>query len=192
LIAISGGGWSRRRIIASGLIKKIEVFMRKIHAMTLILGATLAAAANSATTGTSFAVTETVLSICSATATTLAFSPYTPGGGVITNNSTISVKCTKNTPFTVALNGGTTTGGTIAQRLLAQGANTLQYNLFTSAALTQVFGDGSGTSKTVAGTGAGVATAATVTVFGQVPDNATNQAAVAGNYTDTITVTVTY
>ena len=92
----------------------------------------------------------------------------------------------------MALNGGTTAGSTIAQRLLAQGANTLQYNLFTTAALTQVFGDGSGTSKTVAGTGAGVATAATVTVFGQLPDNATNQASVAGNYTDTITVTVTY
>ena len=166
--------------------------MRKIHAMTLILGTTLAAAANSATTGTSFAVTATVQSTCSATAGTLAFSPYTPGGGVITNNGTISVKCTKNTPFTVALNGGTTTGGTIAQRLMALGANTLQYNLFTSAALTQVFGDGSGTSKTVTGTGAGVATATTVTVFGQLPDSAANQAAVAGNYTDTITVTVTY
>jgi spore coat protein U-like protein len=166
--------------------------MRKIHAMTLILGTTLAAAANSATTGTSFAVTATVQSTCSATATTLAFSPYTPGGGVIANNSTISVKCTKNTPFTVALNGGTTAGGTVAQRLMALGANTLQYNLFTTAALTQVFGDGSGTSKTVAGTGAGVATAATVTVFGQLPDSVANQAAVAGNYTDTITVTVTY
>ena len=166
--------------------------MRKIHAMTLILGTTLAAAANSATTGTSFAVTATVQSTCSATATTLAFSPYTPGGGVITSNGTISVKCTKNTPFTVALNGGTTTGGTIAQRLLALGANTLQYNLFTTAALTQVFGDGSGTSKTGAGTGAGVATATTVTVFGQLPDSVANQAAVAGNYTDTITVTVTY
>ncbi len=167
--------------------------MRKIHAMTLILGATLAAAANSATTGTTFAVTETVQSTCSATASTLAFTPYTPGGGVITSNSTISVKCTKNTPFTVALNGGTSTGGTVAQRLMAFGAaNTLQYNLFTTAALTQVFGDGSGTSKTVAGTGAGVATATSVTVFGQLPDSVANQAAVAGNYTDTITVTVTY
>src|ERR1700743_2319800 len=122
--------------------------MRKIHALTLILGATLAAAANSATTGTSFSVTETVLSTCSATASTLAFSPYTPGGGAVANNSTISVKCTKKTPLTVALNGGTTTGGTVAQRLLAQGTNTLQYNLFTTAAFTQVFGDGTGTSKT--------------------------------------------
>ena len=166
--------------------------MRKIQAMTLILGATLVSVANSATTTTTFAVTATVQATCSATATTLAFSPYTPGGGVIANNSTISVKCTKNTPYTIALNGGTTTGGTIAQRLMGSGVNTLQYNLFTTAAFAQVFGDGSGTSKTVAGTGAGVATANTVTVFGQLPDSATNQAAVPGNYTDTITVTVTY
>ena len=166
--------------------------MRKIHAMTLILGAMLAGVANSAATTTTFAVTATVQATCSATATTLAFSAYTPGAGPVANNSTISVKCTKNTPYTIALNGGSTTGGTIAQRLMGVGANTLQYNLFTTATFTQVFGDGSGTSKTVAGTGAGVATANTVTVFGQLPDSAANQAAVAGNYSDTITVTVTY
>jgi spore coat protein U-like protein len=166
--------------------------MRKIQAMTLILGAAFAGVADCATTTTTFAVTETVLASCSATATTLAFSAYTPGSGAKANNSTISVKCTKNTPYTIALNGGTTSGGTIAQRLLASGANTLQYNLFTTAGFSQVFGDGSGTSATVAGTGAGVATANAVTVFGQLPDSASNQAAVPGSYTDTITVTVTY
>ncbi len=166
--------------------------MRKIQAMTLIFGAVWGGVANSATTTTTFAVTETVLATCSATATTLAFSAYTPGAGAQANNGTISVKCTKNTPYTIALNGGTTAGGTIAQRLMAAGANTLQYNLFTTAAFGQIFGDGSGASKTVAGTGAGVATANTVTVFGQLPDSAANQAAVPGSYSDTITVTVTY
>jgi spore coat protein U-like protein len=166
--------------------------MRKTHAMTLMLGAMLAGAANSATTTTTFAVTETVLASCSATATALAFNPYTPGAGAIANSSTINVKCTKNTPYTISLNKGTTAGGSVAQRLMAFGANTLQYNLFTTVAANVVFGDGSGTSQTEAGTGAGVATANAVTVFGQVPDSATNQAAVPGNYTDTITVTVTY
>jgi spore coat protein U-like protein len=166
--------------------------MRKIHAVTLILGAVVAGISNSATTTTTFAVTSTLLATCSATATPLAFSAYTPGGGAVANNSTINVKCTKNTPFTVALNGGSTAGGTVAQRLMAFGANTLQYNLYTSGAFTTVFGDGSGASKTEAGTGAGIATASAFTVFGQLPDNATNQAAVPGSYTDTITVTVTY
>ncbi|MBS0399895.1 MAG: spore coat protein U domain-containing protein, partial [Proteobacteria bacterium] len=41
-------------------------------------------------------------------------------------------------------------------------------------------------------TGAGVATANAMTVYGQLPDSATNQAAVPGAYSDTITVTVTY
>jgi spore coat protein U-like protein len=166
--------------------------MRKIQAMTLILGAAACGIANSATTTTTFAVTETVQATCSATATALAFPAYSPGAGTVTNTSTISVKCTKNSPYTISLNQGTTAGGTVAQRLMGLGANTLQYNLYTTAAFASVFGDGSGTSKTVTGTGAGVATANAVTVFGQLPDNATNQLAVAGNYTDTITVTVTY
>jgi spore coat protein U-like protein len=68
----------------------------------------------------------------------------------------------------------------------------LQYNLYTTAALGTVFGDGTAGTATVAGTGAGVATAVAVTVYGQLPDNATNQAAVPGAYSDTITVTVTY
>src|SRR6202789_508342 len=166
--------------------------MRKIQAMTLIFGAAWAGAAGSATTPTTFAVTETVQATCSATATTLAFSAYTPGAGAKANNSSISVKCTKNTPYTIALNGGSTAGGTVAQRLMGLGANTLQYNLFTTAAFSQIFGDGSGTSKTIAGTGVGVATANAVTVFGQLPDSVANQAAAPGSYTDTITVTVTY
>jgi spore coat protein U-like protein len=168
--------------------------MRKIHAMTLIFGTIAIGIAQAATTPASFQVTATLLSTCSATAATLAFGAYTPGAGTLTANSIISVKCTKSTPFTVSLNGGTTTGGTVAQRLMASGTNHLQYNLYTAANLLTVFGDGSGTSQTMAGTGNGIATAnaVAVTVFGQLPDNATNQLAVAGTYADTIAVTVTY
>jgi spore coat protein U-like protein len=167
--------------------------MHKILTAALATGVMVAGLAQAATTGTSFQVTATVQSTCSATAATLAFPNYTPGGGAQIGNTTISVKCTKNTPFTVALNAGATTGDAYAQRVMGgSGANTLQYNLFTTAALAQVFGDGSGGTGTVAGTGLGVATANAVQVFGQVPDSATNQAVVPGAYTDTITVTVTY
>jgi spore coat protein U-like protein len=162
------------------------------RATTLLLGTMAFGAANAGTTTTTFAVTATVQSTCSATATALAFPAYIPGAGAVTNNSTISVRCTKNTPFTILLNGGSTAGGTVAQRLMAFGANTLQYQLFTSTAFTSVFGDGSGTSHTVTGTGSGVGTANAVTVAGQVLDSTANQLAVPGNYTDTITVTVTY
>lgn len=166
--------------------------MRKIQAMMLILGAAAAGIADSATTTTTFAVTDQVLSTCTVTATALAFPAYTPGGGAVANTNTISVKCTKNSPYTISLNGGATTGGTVAQRLMGSGANTLQYNLYTTAAHAIIFGDGTGTSQTVAGTGSGVGTANLTTVYGQLPDNATNQAAVPASYTDTITVTVSY
>jgi spore coat protein U-like protein len=166
--------------------------MHKILTATLATGVMAAGIAQAATTTTTFQVTATVQSTCSATAGTLAFPAYTPGGGTQIGNSTISVKCTKNTPFTVALNAGSTTGDAYAQRLMASGANTLQYNLYTTAGLATVFGDGTASTLTVAGTGLGVATAVGVQVFGQLPDNATNQAAVAGAYSDTITVTVSY
>jgi spore coat protein U-like protein len=166
--------------------------MRKILTATLAAAAVAAGVAQAATTTTTFAVTATVLSTCSATAATLAFPNYTPGGGAQIGNTTISVKCTKNTPFTVALNAGSTTGDAFAQRLMGSGANTLQYNLFTTSGLATIFGDGTGGTATVPGTGLGVATAASVQVFGQVPDSATNQSAIAGSYSDTITVTVIY
>jgi len=166
--------------------------MHKILTATLATGVMAAGIAQAATTTTTFAVTATVQSTCSATAATLAFPNYTPGSGAQIGNTSISVKCTKNTPFTVALNAGSTTGDAFAQRLMGAGANTLQYNLYTTAALATIFGDGTGGTGTIGGTGLGVATANTVQVFGQVPDSATNQAAVPGSYSDTITVTVTY
>ncbi|HYM35068.1 MAG TPA: spore coat protein U domain-containing protein, partial [Steroidobacteraceae bacterium] len=77
---------------------------------------------------------------------------------------------------------------------MANGANTLQYNLFTTSGFTTIFGDGTGGTGTSAGTGNGVAVASaqTVTIYGSLPDNATNQNAVLGSYSDKITVTVTY
>jgi spore coat protein U-like protein len=167
-------------------------FMHKILTATLAAAVMAAGVAQAATTTTTFAVTATVQATCSATAAALAFPNYIPGAGGQTGSTNVLVKCTKNSPFTVALNVGNTVGDTFAQRLMGSGANTLQYNLYTTAAFATVFGDGSIGTQTVSGTGLGVATANTVPVFGQLPDNATNQAAVAGNYTDTITVTVTY
>jgi spore coat protein U-like protein len=170
--------------------------MHKILTATLAAGVMAAGVAQSAsTTTTTFAVTATVLSTCSATAAALPFGSYTPGAGALTASSTISVKCTKSTPYTVALNVGTGTGAAFSTgRLMtvAAGTNTLQYNLYTTNAYGTVFGDGTGSTTTIGGIGAGVATANSTTVFGQLLDNAVNQAAVPGSYTDTITVTVSY
>ena len=166
--------------------------MRKIITASLAVAALVAAGSASALTATtSFSVTATVLKTCSATATTLGFGNYTPGTGALTANTTINVKCTKGTGFTVALDKGTTATGTIAQRLMTNGTDTLQYNLFTTAAFATIFGDGT-TGVTQAGTGTGLASAVALTVYGSLPDSTLNQGVSTGAYADTIGVTVTY
>lgn len=147
-----------------------------------------------ATTTAALDVSATVAKNCLVSTTPIAFGSYTPTAGTITANGTVVVRCTKGTSFTVALNGGTTVGGTIAQRLMKNGVNTLQYNIYTTTALTTIWGDGTSSSSTQAGTGAGmgIPQAITFTAFGQLPDNTTNQTATTGNYTDSVTATVTY
>jgi spore coat protein U-like protein len=170
--------------------------MHKILIATLAAGVMAAGVAQSATTPASFQVTANVQATCSASAATLAFGNYTPGAGALTGSTNVTVKCTKGTAFTVALNAGSTAGNSFAQRLMANGTatSTLQYNLFTASNLTTIFGDGSAGTATVVGAGAGVATAnaVNVPVFGSLPDSATNQAALVGGYSDTIAVTVSY
>ena len=167
--------------------------MRKVLMISTAVAALAAAGSASALTATTtFQVTATVQKVCSVTATALAFGNYTPGAGAIPGNSTLNVKCTKGTTFTVALDKGTTAGGTSAQRLMtAGGADRLQYNLYTTAAFATLFGDGT-TGAVGSGTGTGLATNVALTVFGNLPDSAANQAVTPGAYADTIGVTVTY
>ena len=113
-----------------------------------------------------FGVSTTLRKLCSVTATALNFGNYIAGACALSVNSTVNVSCTRSTAFSVALNKGTTAGGTISQRLLTHGASTLPYNLFR--------------------------TPAAATVFGKLPDSASNRAATPGGYTDTVGVTLTY
>jgi len=169
--------------------------MRNVLTALLTTGALLGAAgsalaANPATT--TFTVSATVLKNCTVSAANLAFGNYTPGAGPLAVNTTVSVSCTKTTPFNTELTAGTTVGSTIAQRLLNDGAgDTLQYNLYTTAAFTTPWGITIGTN-TVAGAGTGMGTPVVQTVYGQLVDSAANQAVPPGNYSDTITVDVAY
>lgn len=184
--------------------------MRNVLTALLTAGALLgaagsASAANPATA--TFTVSATVLKTCSVSATNLGFNNYTPGGGAQIATSTIAVSCTKGTGFQVALNAGSTAGGTVAQRLMLQtaGTGTLQYNLCTTAVTpagacngATLWGDGTNGTIIQSGTGAGlgVGNIQSLTVNGGLPDNGFNQGAtVAGAstlYSDLVTVSVAY
>jgi spore coat protein U-like protein len=145
--------------------------------------------AGAATATGTFTVTATIASACLVTATALNFGTYTPSSGTALNgSSTISVNCTSGSPFTTSLNVGSG-GGAFTARTLLSGSNTLNFNLFKDAAFTQVWGDGTGSTFTVAGTGSGLLTANTLTVYGQIP---ISQDKPVGVYTSLITVTVSY
>lgn len=157
----------------------------------LMTFAGLSSAAQS--TGT-FQVQASVAVNCLVSANNLAFGAYDPSSGTdLDLNTTVSVRCTNGTPFTVALNAGATTGATLAQRRMTNGTDFMNYNLYTTAGRTTIFGDGTGGTGTMSGTGAGlgIPQAQTVIVFGRIPAGQSTLSA--GTYTETtITATVTY
>lgn len=163
--------------------------------LPLMITAIPAHAAGSTTT--TFSVTATVVDSCKInSAGNLAFGNYDPTSATATTGtSSISVNCTKNDAYTIALNYGVN-GGSASNRILSDGAtptaDLLDYNLYTDSLHSNVWNStctagnncGSGT-----GAGPGAGNAQTYTVYGQI---AAGQNVPAGSYSDTITVTVNF
>jgi spore coat protein U-like protein len=107
--------------------------------------------------------------------------------------STISLRCTSGVPYTIALDAGTTTGATVAQRSMTRdgGAETLAYGLYTDTARRRIWGDGSSGSQTESGTGSGTNRTESHTVYGELELERDDEPT-SGQYRDTITVTVTF
>jgi len=160
-----------------------------------LLAAVLAAgsmhAAIAATATSTFQVTANVATQCTVSAADLNFGTVDPLGGNVDQTTTVTVRCTKNTSYTIGLNAGTTTGATLAQRLMANGSDTMNYNLYTDAGRTTVWGNSAAAPAWVSGAGAGMGSPQVLTVYGRVPSGQSNLAV--GSFAETaITVTVTY
>jgi spore coat protein U-like protein len=161
--------------------------MKMMTGLGILAGLALGGGAADATTTTStFGVTMAITAQCLINSTaTLTLSSV---GVIQANNDAntpLHIQCTNTTPFTIGLDAGTTTGATIAQRLLVNGSATVNYNLFTSAAYATVWGMTGGALVSSTGTGADQ----TFTIYARVPAQTTPAP---GTYTDTVTVTVTY
>lgn len=99
------------------------------------------------------------------------------------------LSCPNGTPYAISLSAGGSGNQTARQMLLSGGTSSdlLSYNIYTTAAYTTIWGDGTAGTATVTGTGTG----STVypTLFGRIPPQATPPA---GSYGDVLTITVTY
>lgn len=94
----------------------------------------------------------------------------------------VNVTCDMATSYTIALSPG---NGTYVNRRMLSGSNELLYNLYTDAARTIVWGDGSSSTATVMGMG----TSSNHTIYGRLP---ARQNVSVGAYSDTVTVTLTF
>ena len=161
----------------------------------LALGWLCAAAIAQAGTATStFTVQLTVTASCDIAAggSVVNFGTRSIISASINASTVISVQCTSTTPWSVGLDFGQNASG--SQRRMANGANFLNYNLYTDSGRTLPFlttsAAGSctgGTGTCVLGTGNG--SLQFISIYGQIPGP---QAPVTGLYTDTVTATVTY
>jgi len=141
--------------------------------------------AQAATSTTTFDVTATIIASCTIAATNLTFGNYDPLSATdLDATSTISVTCSNAAPYDVRLNGGAS--GSTAARTMLNGANTLNYQMYSDSGRTTVWGNTAPTG--VSGTGIG--SNQDITVYGRVANGQTTPPV--GAYMDTITATITY
>ncbi len=133
----------------------------------------------------SLAISASVLSTCALTGGAVAFGTY--AATQLDQTGTLGVLCTSSVPYTIALDAGAGTGASItARKMTSSGGATLNYNLYRETGRSSNWGN-TNTTDTVAGTGTGLLQS--VTVYGRIP---AGQSVVAGVYTDTVTVTLSY
>lgn len=94
----------------------------------------------------------------------------------------VIVTCDASTSYSIALGPGT---GTYDTRLLQNGSHQLAYNLYTDVIHSTVWGDGSGNSDLINGSG----TDADYPVYGSMP---AGQNPYVGAYSDVVTVVLTF
>jgi len=122
---------------------------------------------------------------CSVTTSGLNFGTYDVFSSLNDDiTATITVNCTKNKSYSIALSSGS---GTFASRTLTGTGGVLRYNLFLDSTHLTIWGDGSSGTSTFSGmgTGSNIGTP----VYGRI---SARQNARVGSYSDLITVTVTF
>lgn len=165
--------------------------MKKIYLLGAF-GATAAmmtgAPAFATTANGTMAVSAIVLESCSVVSTPMLFGSLTDvGSSNVDSTATLTLTCTPNADYYIGMNDGV--NSTSGQRRLKHTVNAefLDYNVFIDAARSQPWGNVAGTN-----TKSGTAPLGTAvhTVYGQIPAGVAGVSA--GDYSDTVTVTVTF
>jgi spore coat protein U-like protein len=125
---------------------------------------------------------------CAVTASDINFGTVGSLATLHDGTGQLQAACSLSTPYTIAMDGGSTAANIAARKLSlgGAGAGIIGYQLYRDAARTLVWGNGT-TGTVQSGTGNGAAQ--TIPVYARIPVQATPAP---GTYEDTITVTLTY
>jgi spore coat protein U-like protein len=134
-----------------------------------------------------FTATATVVNNCLISASNVAFTSTGVLNSALTATGAITARCTNGDAYRIALSSGSS--GNVAARQMQRsgGGGTVNYQLYTDSGHTSAWGDG--TAGTAMATGTGSGNAVSINVYGQVPAQSTP---IPGNYSDTITATISF
>ena len=168
--------------------------MKKIQ--TILIGAAVSMLALPAMAGTvtnTFQAKIVIQNTCAVNLTAPTDLDFGTQGVLSANvdtTSTIAFTCTSGATYNIGLNAGAnaSTANDVNTRRMTDGSSHyVAYQMYTATGRSGAQWGNTVLTDTQAGTGTG--TAQTTTVYGRVPPQATPPA---GNYADTVTVTVTY
>jgi spore coat protein U-like protein len=138
--------------------------------------------------GMPFNVSASVINDCTINIGNLAFPNASLLSSAVRTTSTLTTRCSLNTPYRVTFSAGTTPGNSIsARRMIGGPSNELVTYQISNTLDGPSLGDGSGGTLTIDGTGNGATQ--TQTVYGLVPPQSTPTP---GDYKDTVVATVSF
>ena len=156
-------------------------------ASVCFLSVWLASPAGAGSVTDQFEVTITIQAGCELSGPSdLNFGTHSFIDTAIPASTSFTIRCSSGTTGTIALNGGSGSSQSISTRTMENATNSVDYNLYTAADYTTIWGDGT-TGSTVPHSGTG--STATLTIYGRVPIQTTPPPAA---YSDTVTMTVTF
>jgi spore coat protein U-like protein len=131
--------------------------------------------------------------LCNVSATGINFGPYDVFvAAPLDSTGSVTVSCTYFLPrnVTVSIGASSTSGGFRPRRMRGlSGSDQLDYNLFTTASRSTIWGNGTAGTSTVLLSNVRRNQPRTATIYGRIPAGQDIQV---GSYTDTVTVTILY
>jgi spore coat protein U-like protein len=134
-----------------------------------------------------FSASATVTNNCNINASNIAFPAAGLLNGTLSATGTITAQCANGDAFRISLNGGTSGQAAARKMQLTSGNATVAYQIYADQNYATPWGDSSGGTSTVTGVGTG--NVASFTMYGRVLPQSTPQP---GNYSDTITATISF